>query len=186
MWWHMRRNQISSFARNGPVHLNQPGGGRQFIRLLAAEVCGISGSNAGYTVFRGSVKGTWYPLHSPVSPFTSPPVRHRVLSHFSWTLPRILHKLCRMIDIDNDVNRTVNTSLSAFRASQFGQAMTAHNSVRVTMTLRHLHHVSASLSRRSGSSQLHQTFAWYFVHAAEMPETAERALDRVMQWNYRI
>ena len=33
----------------------------------------ISGSNAGYTMFRGSVKGTGYPLHSPVSP--SPPPR---------------------------------------------------------------------------------------------------------------
>ena len=43
-------------------------GGRQFSRLLAAEVCGISGSNAGYTMFRGSVKGTGYPLHSPISP----------------------------------------------------------------------------------------------------------------------
>jgi len=28
----------------------------------------ISGSNAGYTVFRGNVKGTGYPLHSTVSP----------------------------------------------------------------------------------------------------------------------
>ena len=28
----------------------------------------ISGSNAGYTMFRGSTKGTGYPLHSPVSP----------------------------------------------------------------------------------------------------------------------
>jgi hypothetical protein len=28
----------------------------------------ISGSNAGYTVFRCSVKSTGYPLHSPVSP----------------------------------------------------------------------------------------------------------------------
>jgi hypothetical protein len=28
----------------------------------------ISGSNAGYTTFRGSVKRTGYPLHSPVSP----------------------------------------------------------------------------------------------------------------------
>jgi len=28
----------------------------------------ISGSNAGYTMFRGSVKGTGYTLHSPVSP----------------------------------------------------------------------------------------------------------------------
>ena len=46
----------------------------------------ISGSNAGYTMFRGSVKGTGYPLHSPVSPFTSPPVRHRVPSHLNWSL----------------------------------------------------------------------------------------------------
>ena len=28
----------------------------------------ISGSNAGYTMSRGSVKSTGYPLHSPVSP----------------------------------------------------------------------------------------------------------------------
>ena len=28
----------------------------------------ISGSNAGYTMFRGSLKGTRYPLHSPVFP----------------------------------------------------------------------------------------------------------------------
>jgi len=40
----------------------------QFSRLLAAELCAISGSNAGYTMFRGSVKGTGYPLHSSVSP----------------------------------------------------------------------------------------------------------------------
>jgi len=46
----------------------------------------ISGSNAGYTKFRGIVKSTGYPLHSPVSPFTSPPVRHRVPSLFNWTL----------------------------------------------------------------------------------------------------
>ena len=30
-------------------------------------VC-ISGSNAGYTMFRSSVRSTGYPLHSPVSP----------------------------------------------------------------------------------------------------------------------
>ena len=28
----------------------------------------ISSSNTGYTMFRGSVKGTGYPLHSPLSP----------------------------------------------------------------------------------------------------------------------
>jgi hypothetical protein len=32
----------------------------------------ISGSNAGYTKFRGIVKGTGYPLHSPVFPSLSP------------------------------------------------------------------------------------------------------------------
>ena len=42
----------------------------------------ISNSIAGYTMFRGSVKNTGYPLHSPVSPS----VRHRVPSHFNWTL----------------------------------------------------------------------------------------------------
>jgi len=49
------------FQRNGRVHLNQRG--RQFSRGVR-----IGGSNAGYTIFRGSVKVTGYPLHSPVSP----------------------------------------------------------------------------------------------------------------------
>jgi len=41
----------------------------------------ISGSNAGYTMLRGSVKSTGYPLHSPVSPslpFPCVTVCHRV------------------------------------------------------------------------------------------------------------
>ena len=50
--------------RNGRVNLNWRG--RQFSRLLAGVR--ISGSNAGYTMFRGSVKSTGYPLHSLVSP----------------------------------------------------------------------------------------------------------------------
>jgi hypothetical protein len=50
----------------------------------------ISGSNAGYTMFRGSVKSTGYPLHSLVSP-SLPPVRHRLPSHFNWTLPDIFY-----------------------------------------------------------------------------------------------
>ena len=57
------------FRRNGRVHLNRRG--RQFSRLLAAEVWSsavIVGNNAGYTMFWGSLKGTCYPLHSPVSP----------------------------------------------------------------------------------------------------------------------
>jgi hypothetical protein len=76
------------FRQNGRVHLNR--WGRQSGRLLATEVCAsalIVGSNAGYTMFRGSEKGTGYPLHLPVFPFTYPPVRHREPSHFNWSLP---------------------------------------------------------------------------------------------------
>jgi hypothetical protein len=71
MWTAQAQKLDFVFRRNGQVHLNRRGG-RQFSRLLAAEVCAISGSNAGYTMFRGSVKSTGYPLHSPVS--TSLPV----------------------------------------------------------------------------------------------------------------
>ena len=46
----------------------------------------ISGSNAGYT-FWGSVKSTGYPLQFASFPFTSPPLHHRVPSHFNWTVP---------------------------------------------------------------------------------------------------
>ena len=33
-----------------------------------ARISGSNGINAGYSLFRGSVKSTGYPLHSPVSP----------------------------------------------------------------------------------------------------------------------
>jgi len=45
----------------------------------------ISGSNAGYTMFRGSVKGTGYPLHSPVSP-SLPLLCVTVCNHISTTV----------------------------------------------------------------------------------------------------
>ena len=48
------------------------GGGRHFRRLLRSRGVRISGSNAGYTVFRGSVKGTGYPLHSAVVMLDTP------------------------------------------------------------------------------------------------------------------
>ena len=57
-----------------------------------SRVVYISGSNAGYTMFRGSVKGTGYPLHSPVS--ASPPlpcvnVYHHISTEaYRWVFPR--------------------------------------------------------------------------------------------------
>ena len=68
MWWHKHRNQFSSFARNGRVHLNQTAGGASVQSTTGSRGVRISGSNAGYTMFRGSVKDTGYPLHSQVSP----------------------------------------------------------------------------------------------------------------------
>ena len=54
----------------------------------------ISGSNAGYTMFRGSVKGTGYPLHSPVSPSLPLPcvtlchhISPGVYTQFVWIRP---------------------------------------------------------------------------------------------------
>ena len=53
----------------------------------------ISGSNAGYTMFRGSVKGTGYPLHSPVSPSLSLPcvtVCHHISTRLYHAYKRLL------------------------------------------------------------------------------------------------
>ena len=74
-WWHTRRNQISFFPRNGRVHLNR--WGRQFSRLLAAEVC----ASAWVMLDTPRSEVAWeYWLPTPFAsfPFTSPPVRHRV------------------------------------------------------------------------------------------------------------
>ena len=58
------------FRRNGRIHLNRHGASVQ--STTGSRGVRISGSNAGYTMFRGSMKGTGYPLHSTVSP--SPPL----------------------------------------------------------------------------------------------------------------
>ena len=56
----------------------------------------ISGSDAGYTMFRGSVKCTGYPLHSPVSPSLPFPF-FTVCHHISTGVYR--HKVRRIIDL---------------------------------------------------------------------------------------
>jgi len=66
------------FRRKGRVHLNRRE--HQFSRLLAVEVC------ASEVVMMDTPSSgvVWRVLAS--FPFTSPPVRHRVPSHFTWTL----------------------------------------------------------------------------------------------------
>ena len=67
------------FLWNGRVHLNRRGALVQ--STTGSRGVRVSGSNAGYTMFRGSVKGTGYPLHSTVShslPLPCITVCHRV------------------------------------------------------------------------------------------------------------
>ena len=64
MRWQTRRNQISSFGETDESI--SIGRWASVQSTTGSRGVGISYSNAGYTMFRGSVKGTGYPLHSPV------------------------------------------------------------------------------------------------------------------------
>ena len=101
------------FRRNGRVHLNRQGASVQ--STTGSRGVRISGSNAGYTMFRGSVKGTGYPLHSPVSPALPPPVRHRVPSHFSWTLLWLCVISGFRRKVDENCEASAGNSLPTFR-----------------------------------------------------------------------
>ena len=78
------------FPRNGRVHLNQQGASVQ--STAGSRGVGISGSNAGYTMFRGSVKSTGYPLHSSVS--LSFPLSCVTVCHHISTEVYLKVKLC--------------------------------------------------------------------------------------------
>jgi len=71
------------FRLNERVYLNRQG--RQFSRLLAVEVC-ASAVVMPDTSCSGVDEEYWLPTPFASFPFTSPPVRHRVPSHFNWTL----------------------------------------------------------------------------------------------------
>jgi len=75
------------FRRNGRVHLNRQGASVQ--STTGSRDVRISGSNVGYTMFRGSVKSTGYPLHSPVSPSLPHPCV-AVCHHISTVLYNIM------------------------------------------------------------------------------------------------
>jgi len=55
-----------SAKRTSPLKL--AGAGASVQPTTGSQGVRISGNNAGYTMFWGSVKGTGYPLHLPVSP----------------------------------------------------------------------------------------------------------------------
>ena len=71
----------------------------------------ISGSNAGYAMFRGSVKGTDYPLHLPVSP-SLPLLCVTVCHHISTgayllTLCLTLHQLLHILKLQKTQKKTL-------------------------------------------------------------------------------
>jgi hypothetical protein len=79
MRWHTRRNRIFrlSAKRTSPFK----SGWASVQSTTGSRGVRISRSNAGYTMFRGTVKGTGYPLHSSVSPSLPLPcvtVRHHI------------------------------------------------------------------------------------------------------------
>jgi len=76
------------FRWNGTSPFNSAGASVQST-AGSRGVC-ISGSNAGYTMFRGSA-GYWLPTPFASIPLTSLPMRHRVPSGFRWSLPRFPH-----------------------------------------------------------------------------------------------
>jgi len=72
------------FWRKGRVHLNQRGVSVQ--STTGSRGVRISGSNTMDTPYFGVVEGYWLPTPFASFPFPSPPVCHRVPSHFNWIL----------------------------------------------------------------------------------------------------
>jgi len=74
MWWHKRRNQFRLSAKRTSPFESAGASVQSTIGSRGVPISGSNGSNAGYTIFRGNVKGSGYPFHSPVSPLLPPRV----------------------------------------------------------------------------------------------------------------
>jgi hypothetical protein len=72
----------------------------------------ISGSNVGYTMFRGSAKSTGYPLHSPVSP--SLPLPCVTVCHHIST--RLYLDVC-LLENNNDSQSNIGLSSPLLRSA---------------------------------------------------------------------
>jgi hypothetical protein len=158
MWWHKRRNQISSFDETDesihtggavssvdycqPSCAHQPAG---FVLLVQA--CVLQSCDA-------------YCLPTPFScfPFTSPPVRHRVPSHFKRSLPVVWRLLCL---------RGINKCVIKIKMTK--RAYTSPHSIEVSFQyhppLRRINKYVNEikiLSRREANTQQHNIFNFNF------------------------
>ena len=80
----------------------------------------ISGSNAGYTTFRDSVKSTGYPLHSPVSPSLPLPcvtVCHHISTGLYTELSLRSKRLTLVLpgDLAGSINRNMQINMTSSR-----------------------------------------------------------------------
>ena len=101
-------------------------GGRQFSRLMAAEVC-ASAVVMLDTPCSEVVWECWQPTPFTSFPFTSPPVRHRVPSHFNWTL--LSEVLWFPLQFPH---------LHSFRASCYSSCMTTRPGLDQAVTVGHV------------------------------------------------
>ena len=85
-----------SAQRTSPFKL--PGGGavQATTGSRGVRISGSNGSNAGYTMFWGRVQDYWLPTPLACFPFTSPTVRHSVLSGFNWDILPITPSFCEI------------------------------------------------------------------------------------------
>ena len=112
------------FRRNGRVLLNRRGESGQ--STTCSRGVRISGSNAGYIMFRGSVKVTGYPLHSPVFPSFPLPcvtVCHHISTglHLSWFKHNFIQRQWR-----RSPSLTVALYESQWPASRCGRFIPQH------------------------------------------------------------
>ena len=114
------------FRRNGRVHLNRRG--RQ--STTGSRVVGISGSNVGYNMFRGSAKGSGYTIHSPLNhslPLPCVTVCHRVLTGlYNDVNNQQMQQLFRLLPLfnklrtgDADLHFYITTVQDGWRKSAF-------------------------------------------------------------------
>ena len=101
------------FRRNGRVHLNRQGASVQL--TTGSRGVRISGSNVGYTMFRGCVKSTGFPLHSIVSPSLPLPCV-TVCHHISTGLYQLfllifLDRLSILWGISKSINMCIYTHI---------------------------------------------------------------------------
>jgi hypothetical protein len=82
----------------------------------------ISGNNVGYTMFRGSVKSTEYPLNSPVSPslpLLCVTVCHHVSTGLCFRLPSVVLWACHETTFTFSVYRSSRFSCQTSRDNGF-------------------------------------------------------------------